>query len=115
MLNSLYFPTEQSVFPNKHVQNFHTDLVRKKTASENIVCFSSHPLQLFANIIDKCKYLSTKTYVVGTQKSRLKAAYAVTMNIFRNFYFLFESFVKVEISYVFTIKMFSTAKNCMEK
>ena len=44
-----------------------------------------------------------------------KAAYSVTMNIFRIFYFLFESFVKVEISYVFIIKMFSTAENCMEK
>ena len=27
---------------------------------------------------------------------------------------LFKSFVKVESSYVFTIKMFSTAENCME-
>ena len=40
-----------------------------------------------------------------------KAAYSVTMNIF----FLFKSFVKVKLSYVFTIKMFSTAENCMEK
>ena len=32
------------------------------------------------------------------------------MNIFRKFSFLFKSFVKVELSYVFTIKMFSTAK-----
>ena len=44
-----------------------------------------------------------------------KAAYSVTMNIFRKNYFLFKSFVKVELSYVFTIKMFSTAENCMEK
>ena len=29
--------------------------------------------------------------------------------------FLFKSFVKVELSYVFTINMFSTAENCMEK
>ena len=34
----------------------------------------------------------------------LKAAYSVTMNIFEKFYFLFKSFVKVELSYVFTIK-----------
>ena len=34
----------------------------------------------------------------------LKAAYSVTMNIFRNFLFLFKSFVKVELSYVFRIK-----------
>ena len=29
--------------------------------------------------------------------------------------FLFISFVKVELSYVFKIKMLSTAENCMEK
>ena len=48
-------------------------------------------------------------------KKCFKAAYSVTMNIFRKFLFLFKSFVKVELSYVFTIKMFSTAENCMEK
>ena len=38
------------------------------------------------------------------------------MNIFREKkYFLFKSFVKVELSYVFTINMFSTTENCMEK
>ena len=45
----------------------------------------------------------------------VKAAYSVTMNIFQKFSCLFKSFVKVELSYVFTIKMFSTAENCMEK
>ena len=35
------------------------------------------------------------------------------MNIFRFFYFLFKSFVKIELSYVFIINMFSTAENCM--
>ena len=44
-----------------------------------------------------------------------KAAYSVTMNIFRKKYFLFKSFIKVELSYVFTMKMFSTAENCTEK
>ena len=41
---------------------------------------------------------------------------SVTMNIFRkkNF-FLFKSFVKIELSYVFTINMFSTAVSCMEQ
>ena len=47
--------------------------------------------------------------------NKLKAAYSVTMDIFEKFYFLFKSFVKVELSFVFTIKMFSTAENCMEK
>ena len=46
---------------------------------------------------------------------RFKAAYSVTMTFFENFSFLFKSFVKVELSYVFTIKMFSTAENCIEK
>ena len=46
-----------------------------------------------------------------------KETKSVTMNIFRNFEFsfLFKSFVKIELSYVFTINMFSTAENCMEK
>ena len=48
-------------------------------------------------------------------KAVLKAAYSVTMNIFEKNSFLIKSFVKVELSYVFTIKMFSTAEKCMEK
>ena len=42
----------------------------------------------------------------------LKETRSVTINIFR-FFFLFKSFVKKELSYVFTINMFSTAENCM--
>ena len=45
----------------------------------------------------------------------VKAAYSATLNIFRNISFLFQSFVKIELSYVYTINMFSTAENCMEK
>ena len=38
------------------------------------------------------------------------------MNFFRNFYIFFlKSFVKVELSYVFTINMFTIAENCTEK
>ena len=33
----------------------------------------------------------------------IKETRSATLNIFRNFYFLFKSFVKVELSYVFTI------------
>ena len=33
----------------------------------------------------------------------------------KKFCFLFKSFVKIELSYVFTSNMFSTAENCMEK
>ena len=43
-----------------------------------------------------------------------KAAYSVTMNIFRKFYFLFKSFIKVELSYVFTIKCSVQLKSAWE-
>ena len=49
-------------------------------------------------------------------KLYLKETKSATMNIFRNFfYFLFKSFVKVELSYVFTINLFTRAENCTEK
>ena len=35
------------------------------------------------------------------------------MNFFR-FFFLFKSFVKVELSYSFTINLFATAENCIK-
>ena len=44
-----------------------------------------------------------------------KETRSVTMNIFEKKSFLFKSFVKIESSHVFTINMFSTAENCMEK
>ena len=44
-----------------------------------------------------------------------KVARSVAKNIFRKKYFLFKSFVKVELSYDFTINLFSTAENCTEK
>ena len=43
-----------------------------------------------------------------------KEAKSATMNIFDIFYFLFKSFVKVELSYVFTINLFTIAENCTE-
>ena len=45
----------------------------------------------------------------------LKETRSVTMNIFRKKYFLIKSFVKIELSYIFTINMVSTAENCKEK
>ena len=46
----------------------------------------------------------------------IKAAYSVTMNIFlKKCIFSFKSFTKVELSYVVTINLISTAENCMEK
>ena len=46
----------------------------------------------------------------------LKETRSVSMNIFfEKKYFLFKSFVKIELSYVFTINMFRTAENCINK
>ena len=46
----------------------------------------------------------------------LKETKSATMNIFRFFfYFIFKSFVKVELSYVFTINLFTIAENSSEK
>ena len=46
-------------------------------------------------------------------RTPFKVARSVTMNFFRKKCFLFKSFVKVELSYDFTINLFSTAENCM--
>ena len=40
----------------------------------------------------------------------IKEAKSATMNIFGKEYFLFKSFVKVELSYVFTINLFTIAE-----
>ena len=45
----------------------------------------------------------------------IKETKSATMNIFRNFYFLFKSFVQVELSKAFTINMFTKPENCREK
>ena len=47
-------------------------------------------------------------------QTELNETMSVTMSIFRKKSFLFKPFVKTELSYVFTINMFSTAENCME-
>ena len=45
-----------------------------------------------------------------------KETNSATVNIFPIFfYFLFKSFVKVELSYVSTINLFTIAENCTEK
>ena len=45
----------------------------------------------------------------------VKETKSATMNIFRFFYFVFKAFVKVELSYAFTINLFTLAENCTEK
>ena len=61
--------------------------------------------------------MAVNTRISGSQadincgvKLPVKAAKSETMNIF-----LFKSFVKVELSYVFTINLFTIAGNCTEK
>ena len=44
----------------------------------------------------------------------VKETKSATMNIFR-FFFLFKSFVIVELSYVFTINLCTITENCIEK
>ena len=46
---------------------------------------------------------------------RLKLHSLLLLIFFEIFYFLFKSFVKVELSYVFTINLFTIAENCTEK
>ena len=58
------------------------------------------------------KYKGSRTFY---NLSYIKEAKSATMNIFRNFYFLFKSFVKVKLSYVFTLNLFTIAENCTEK
>ena len=45
--------------------------------------------------------------------SLFKETKSATMNIFEKNYFLFKTFVKVDLSYVFTINLLTIAENCM--
>ena len=67
---------------------------------------------LWEFLYNRLFYCKSGPFVIQNSDTSFKAAYSVTLNIFRKILF---SFVKVELSYVFTIKMFSTAENCMEK
>ena len=64
---------------------------------------------------ENCKIAQVSYFVHFTQLYIFKEARSVTMNIFRKKYFLFKSFVKIELSYIFTVNMVSTAVNCKEK
>ena len=44
----------------------------------------------------------------------LKETKSVTIKFFEKNYFLFKSFVKIKLSYVFTINMFSTAETAWD-
>ena len=69
------------------------------------------PYLLFLRKQQNLKLSSAANY-----RWRFKETKSATMNIFRFFFnFLFKSFVKVELSYVFIINLFTIAENCMEK
>ena len=44
-----------------------------------------------------------------------KVIKSAIMNIFKKKKILFKSFVKIELSYAFTINLFTTAEKCMER
>ena len=52
----------------------------------------------------------SKASITNSTKKDIKETRSVTMNIFRKKN-LFKSFVKIELSYVFTINMYRTAEN----
>ena len=66
---------------------------------------------------DKLSLLSRKNihYSYTIKYTLDKETGSVTINIFSKKYFLFKSFVKIELSYIFTTNMVSTAENCKEK
>ena len=54
--------------------------------------------------------------ILSLFRNEFKETKSATMNIFRYYFsFLFKSFVKVELSYVITINLFTIAENCTEK
>ena len=59
-------------------------------------------------------YLLISTFKTFGAKT-FKETRSVTMIIFRKKYFLFKSFVKIELSYIFTINIVNTAESCKEK
>ena len=58
---------------------------------------------------------SDKTYLSLELLSPFKRLSLQLLSFFEIFYFLFKSFVKVELSYVFTINLITIAENCTEK
>ena len=64
---------------------------------------------------DTCIYKSIVLAASSPQCYILKRLSLQLWTFFEIFYFLFKSFVKVELSYVFTINLFTIAENCTEK
>ena len=73
------------------------------------------PLTIFTAYINHTKNVKISILNEVNTFNSFKETKSATMNIFRFFYFVFKSFVKVKLSYVFTINMFTIAENCTEK
>ena len=54
-------------------------------------------------------------FIFVYSKTCLKAAYSVTMNIFRKKNIFFLNHLQKNLSYVVTINLISTVENCMKK
>ena len=57
----------------------------------------------------------SKGSILQYYRPSLKRLSLQLWTFFEIFYFLFKSFVKVELNYVFTINLFTMAENCAEK
>ena len=70
-------------------------------------------MQSFAKIKLRENFQIYSTHAEAHTSLIFKETKSATMNTFR-FFFLFKSFVKVELSHVFKINLFTIAENCTE-
>ena len=75
-----------------------------KSITETIFDFNIFQLPFFLYI-----------FLIQHFRYTIKETKTATMNIFLEKKTLLKSFVKIELSYVFAINLFTKAKNCMEK
>ena len=86
-----------------------------------LISSKSNKSEILTRDVNQKRVFCSDSNIFQTEYDRLagisvKVTKSVTMNIFRKKkYFLFKSFLKEELSYNFTINLFSTAENCMEK
>ena len=97
-------------------------------AAHRFVCYFRHYTMAMSSsgMIPQCWWwrLLFKTMKIGKPREwwewkhlivYLKRLSLQLWTFFEKIYFLFKSFVKVELSYVFTINLFTITENCMEK
>ena len=104
--------------------DYHSGLIESKgttpiAVTTTMMIRHDHIQPIFKKSVDPAQLASSSwsgsTLVLIKIGINIKETRSVTINIFRKKYFLFKSFVKIESSYVFTINMYSTAENCMDK